>query len=67
VEPGQSQRSSNEWEQSSSTAIRSPAQPRSPGASQRDSRGQAAAGSAIFHPTGLLGTAYWYGLFAVHS
>jgi uncharacterized protein YbjT (DUF2867 family) len=23
--------------------------------------------TAIFHPTGLLGTAYWYGLFAVHS
>ena len=23
--------------------------------------------TAIFHPTGLLGTAYWYGLFPVHS
>ena len=23
--------------------------------------------TAIFHPTGLLGTLYWYGLFPVHS
>ena len=23
--------------------------------------------TAVFHPTGLLGTAYWYGLFPVHS
>jgi len=23
--------------------------------------------TAIFHPTGLLGTAYWYGLFPIHS
>ena len=23
--------------------------------------------TAIFHPTGLLGTVYWYGLFPVHS
>ena len=23
--------------------------------------------TASFHPTGLLGTAYWYGLFPIHS
>jgi hypothetical protein len=32
-----------------------------------DDSGSAVRQTAIFHPTGLLGTAYWYGLFPVHS
>lgn len=33
----------------------------------RDGSGSTIRQTAIFHPTGLLGTAYWYGLFPVHS
>ena len=33
----------------------------------RDDSGSTIRQTAIFHPTGLLGTAYWYGLFPVHS
>jgi hypothetical protein len=32
-----------------------------------DDSGSTIRQTAIFHPTGLLGTAYWYGLFPVHS
>jgi hypothetical protein len=32
-----------------------------------DESGSTIRQTAIFHPTGLLGTAYWYGLFPVHS
>jgi uncharacterized protein YbjT (DUF2867 family) len=32
-----------------------------------DDSGSTIRQTAIFHPVGLLGTAYWYGLFAVHS
>ncbi|MFN0153249.1 MAG: SDR family oxidoreductase [Gaiella sp.] len=32
-----------------------------------DGSGSTIRQTAIFHPTGLLGTAYWYGLFPVHS
>ena len=33
----------------------------------RDDTGSTIRQTAIFHPTGLLGTVYWYGLFPVHS
>jgi hypothetical protein len=33
----------------------------------REGSGSTIRQTAIFHPTGLLGTAYWYGLFPVHS
>ena len=32
-----------------------------------DDSGSTIRQTAIFHPTGLLGTVYWYGLFPVHS
>ncbi len=32
-----------------------------------DGAGSTIRQTALFHPTGLLGTAYWYGLFPVHS
>jgi uncharacterized protein DUF2867 len=32
-----------------------------------DDSGSTIRQTAVFHPTGLLGTAYWYGLFPVHS
>ena len=32
-----------------------------------DDSGSTIRQTASFHPTGLLGTAYWYGLFPIHS
>jgi hypothetical protein len=32
-----------------------------------DDAGSTIRQTATFHPTGLLGTAYWYGLFPIHS
>jgi hypothetical protein len=32
-----------------------------------DDSGSTIRQTAIFHPTGLLGTVYWYGLFPIHS
>jgi uncharacterized protein DUF2867 len=33
----------------------------------RDDSGSTIRQTAIFHPTGVLGSAYWYGLFPIHS